>query len=178
MGSGHRASAHIEPRGQYSVSLLASLEGTAFSEWVLISMLGFPTLIALHSVGMGVAVGLSLIVTLRLNRVITGIDARLLPRLLTVAVSGFVLNLITGLALFVSRGTEYIASGIFLLKMLLVIVSAAILFWLRRHLIALAQMPDGEAVDSSAKQMSVVFTVTWFCAVITGRLIAYLSDLY
>jgi hypothetical protein len=89
-----------------------------------------------------------------------------------------VLNLITGLALFVSRGTEYIASGIFLLKMLLVIVSAAILFWLRRQLTVSAQMTDIQAVDGRVQQMSVVFTVTWFCAVVTGRLIAYLSDLY
>jgi len=160
------------------MGFLETLEATAFAKWVLISMLGFPTLIALHSIGMGVAVGLSLIVTMRLNRVITGIDARLLPRLLTLAVSGFVLNLVTGLALFVSRGTEYIASGIFLLKMLFVIVSAAILFWLRRQLIVAAQMTDVRTADHRAKQMSVVFTVTWFCAVITGRLIAYLSDLY
>ena len=160
------------------MGFLEALEATAFADWVLISMLGFPTLIALHSIGMGVAVGLSLIVALRLNRVITSLDARLLPRLLTLAVSGFVLNLITGLALFVSRGTEYIASGIFLLKMLFVVISAAIMFWLRRRLIVAAQMADAQVVDGRAIQMSVVFTVTWLCAVITGRLIAYLSDLY
>ena len=160
------------------MGVLEALEATAFADWVLISMLGFPTLIALHSIGMGVAVGLSLIVTLRLNRIIMSFDARLLPRLLTLAVSGFVLNLITGLALFVSRGTEYIASGIFLLKMLFVGVSAAILFWLRRHLIAAVQTTAIREAHDRARQMSVVFTVTWFCAVVTGRLIAYLSDLY
>ena len=160
------------------MGFLEALEATAFADWVLISMLGFPTLIALHSIGMGVAVGLSLIVTLRLNRVIERIDALLLPRLLTLAVGGFVLNLITGLALFASRGSEYITSGIFLLKMLFVTVSAAILFWLRRQLLVSPPVTDVRAVDDGAKRMSVVFTATWFCAVITGRLIAYLSDLY
>ena len=68
------------------MSFLAYLEATAFSEWVLISMLGFPTLIALHSVGMGVAVGLSLMIALRLNELLVDFDADLLPNFLGVAV--------------------------------------------------------------------------------------------
>ena len=153
------------------MSLLAYLESTAFADWVLISMLGFPTLIALHSVGMGVAVGLSLIAALRLNGVLAGMNAALIPCLLTVAVYGFWLNLVTGLALFVSRGTDYISSTIFLLKMFLVIVSAAILFRLRRRV-------GGEHADATTRRLAVVVSVTWFGAVATGRLIAYLSDLY
>ena len=160
------------------MSLLAYLESTAFADWVLISMLGFPTLIALHSVGMGVAVGLSLIAALRLNGVLVGMKATLLPRLLTVAVYGFWLNLVTGLALFVSRGTDYISSAIFLLKMFLVIVSAAILFRLRRRVGAAALLAGGEHADGTTRRLAVVVSVTWFGAVATGRLIAYLSDLY
>ena len=160
------------------MSLLAYIESTAFADWVLISMLGFPTLIALHSVGMGVAVGLSLITALRLNGVLGGMNAALIPRLLTVAVYGFWLNLVTGLALFFSRGTDYISSTIFLLKMFLVIVSAAILFRLRRRVGAAAPLTDGEHVDGTTKRLAVVVSMTWFGAVVTGRLIAYLSDLY
>jgi hypothetical protein len=141
-------------------------------------MLGFPTLIALHSVGMGVAVGLSLIAALRLNGVLVGMSSALIPRLLTVAVYGFWLNLVTGLALFVSRGTDYITSTIFLLKMFLVIVSAAILFRLRRRVGAIAPLADGEHIDGTTRRMAAIVSVTWFGAVATGRLIAYLSDLY
>jgi len=141
-------------------------------------MLGFPTLIALHSVGMAVAVGLSLIVTLHLYQVLSGLRAQLIPRFLGIAVWGFILNLVTGLALFVSRGPAYLASSIFLIKMLLVAISAAILFWLRRRLEHLALTAEVPAADIAAKNMSLVSTVTWFGAVIAGRLIAYLSDLY
>lgn len=160
------------------MSLLAYLETTPFADWVLISMLGFPTLIALHSVGMGVAVGLSLIAALRLNGVLAGMNAALIPRLLTVAVYGFWLNLVTGLALFVSRGTDYITSTIFLLKMSLVLVSAAILFRLRRRVGVAGALVDGAHADGSTRRLAVVVSVTWFGAVATGRLIAYLSDLY
>ena len=141
-------------------------------------MLGFPTLIALHSVGMAVAVGLSLMVTLHLNQVFTGFNVQLIPRILSVAVWGFILNLITGLALFVSRGPEYIDSYIFLIKMLLVVISAIILFWLRQHLRLTKLTTEVSVADRTAKNMSLFSTVTWFGAVIAGRLIAYLSDLY
>ncbi len=160
------------------MNILAYLEASAFSEWVLISMLGFPTLIALHSVGMAVAVGLSFMVTLHLNQVFTGFNVQLIPRILSVAVWGFILNLITGLALFVSRGPEYIDSYIFLIKMLLVVISAIILFWLRQHLQPVKLTTEASVADRIAKNMSLVSTVTWFGAVIAGRLIAYLSDLY
>ena len=141
-------------------------------------MLGFPTLIALHSVGMAVAVGLSFMVTLHLNQLFTGFSAQLIPRLLSIAIWGFFLNLITGLSLFVSRGPEYIDSYIFLIKMLLVVISAIILFWLRQHLRPTKVTTEKSVADTLAKNLSLISTVTWFGAVIAGRLIAYLSDLY
>jgi len=141
-------------------------------------MLGFPALIALHSVGMAVAVGLSLIVTLHFNQVLTGFNVQLIPRLLSIAVWGFTLNLFTGLALFISRGTDYIDSTVFLIKMLLVTISAIILFWLRQRLKPMNLTTEGPVADRTAKHLSLVSTVTWFGAVIAGRLIAYLSDLY
>lgn len=160
------------------MSLLAYLEDSAVSYWLSISMLGFPTLIALHSVGMAVVVGLSLMIALRLNGIITGIDAPLVQRLITVAGWGFILNFLTGLALFITRGTEYITSGIFLLKMLLVIASAAMLFWLRERLKPNEPASVVLVTDRTAKSLSLVAAATWIGAVVTGRLIAYLSDLY
>jgi len=141
-------------------------------------MLGFPTLIALHSVGMAVAVGLSFMVTLHLYQVFTGLNSQLIPKLLSIAVWGFVLNLITGLALFVSRGPDYVESYVFLIKMLLVIISAIILFWLRQHLKLVTLVTESSVADRTAKNMSLLSALTWFGAVIAGRLIAYLSDLY
>ena len=159
------------------MALLTYLEDSALSQWLGISMLGFPTLIALHSVGMAVAVGLSLIVTLRLYRVVPGLDNWLIPRLLNLALWGFVLNLITGLALFITRGTEYISSAIFLIKMLLVLIGAMIMFriWLQLE----RSGPNAVTAEvDSVRVMSLVSTVSFIGAVIAGRLIAYLSDLY
>ena len=160
------------------MDFLNQLEASAFAQWLSISMAGFPTLIALHSVGMAVAVGLSLIVTLHLYRIVDGLHADLLPRLLTLAIWGFTLNFVTGLALFITRGQDYIQSLIFLTKMALVLISAIAMFWLRGRLTPTEGVFKPAAVDSLARRVSLFATITWFGGVVTGRLIAYLSDIY
>ena len=160
------------------MNFLRILESTAFSEWVLTSMLGFPTVIALHSIGMAVAAGLTLIVTLYLNRVIAGIAAARLPGILRIATWGFMLNLVTGLMLFVPRGTDYLANTTFLVKMLLVLVSAAILLWLKSHIARLARQSADVCGSVPARRLSLVSSATWIGAIVTGRLIAYLGSVY
>ena len=160
------------------MELLEQLEASALSQWLSISLAGFPTLIALHSVGMGIVVGLSLMICLRLNCVLSGIRAETIPRLLDVAIWGFTLNLVTGLAIFITRAPAYITSAVFLIKMMLVVVSAAILFWLRRRLRTISEATEAELVTGLVRQLSVFASLSWFGAVVTGRLIAYLSSIY
>lgn len=160
------------------MELLERLASSAFADWLSVSLFGFPTLIALHSVGMGAIVGLTLMVCLRLHDVFAGIGPQVLPRLLTVAVWGFYLNLATGLCIFITRANEYAAATIFLVKMAFVILSTVLVFWLRRRLRPWALETGELPVDPVAKTVSLVASITWFAAVLAGRLIAYLSDLY
>ena len=141
-------------------------------------MLGFPTMIALHSIGMAVAAGLTIVVTLYLYRIVSGIAEAHLTGFLRIATWGFMLNLVTGLTLFVPRGSEYIANVTFLVKMLLVLISATILFWLKSHLAKLAK-GSGEACDNvPARRLSLVSSASWIGAIVSGRLIAYVGTIY
>ncbi len=160
------------------MNFLEILEATAFSEWVLTSMLGFPTLIALHSIGMAVAAGLTIVVTLYLNRFLAGVADANLPGFLRIATWGFMLNLVTGLTLFVARGTDYITNITFLVKMLLVLISGAILVWLKSHLAELAKGSREVCHNVAARRLSLVCSATWIGAIITGRLIAYVGTIY
>ncbi len=142
-------------------------------------MLGFPTVIALHSIGMAVAVGLTITVALCLNGFLGQFADRHLPRFLRIAMWGFLLNLVTGVALFVPRGSDYIGNATFVVKMMLVLVSGTLLAWLAAHLAELARTNVREVRHSvSARRISLVSSVTWIGAVITGRLIAYLGSVY
>ena len=160
------------------MAFLEYLASSELSHWMSVSMAGFPTLIALHSVGMGAAVGLSMAVTLRLYGVLPDLGSFPVRRLLDVAMWGFTLNLVTGLVLVISRGPEYLASGINMLKMLLVFGGAVLTLAVRQRVRALVSSSGALVDDSVARTMSLIATLAWFGAVVTGRLIAYLSDLY
>ena len=160
------------------MTVLEYLEASRLSQWLSISMAGGPTLLALHSVGMAVVVGLSLMIALRLHGVLPGPGIERLPGLLKVTAWGFALNVLTGLGFFITRGPEYISSAIFLMKMALVAVSAALTAWLWRRLAPRARTTAGPPIDGVARTLSFAATLTWFGAVVAGRLIAYLSDLY
>ena len=69
-------------------------------------------------------------------------------------------------------------SVVFLLKIALVAVGAFILFWLKRRLGRTTLTTDVLVTDSMARGLSVLCAATWIGAVVSGRLIAYLSDLY
>ena len=94
------------------MNFLEILESTAFSGWVLTSMLGFPTLIALHSIGMAVAAGLTIVVALFLNRVFAGITEAKLPGVLRIATWGFMLNAVTGVSKFVGYLSLLLWAGV------------------------------------------------------------------
>ena len=160
------------------MNLLEILESTAFSGWVLTSMLGFPTLIALHSIGMAVAAGLTIVVTLYLHRFVPGIPEAKLPGFLRIAMWGFTLNLVTGLAIFFPRGTDYITNVTFLVKMLLVLISAAILAWLKSHLTQLVKVSRDLCSSVPARRLSLLSSAAWIGAIVTGRLIAYVGSVY
>jgi len=160
------------------MGLMQALQNSALAEWLSVSMLGAPTLIAIHSVGMAVAVGLALIVAMRLNGWLGDLSARQLGRLLDVALGGFALNFITGLGIFVTRAAEYVVSYMFMTKMLFVILSIGTLLLLRERL---GRTPTSDAyagADAIARRLSLASVAFWFGAVISGRLIAYLSELY
>ncbi len=156
--------------------MLQALEASAFSEWVLVSFWGFPVMIALHSVGMGIAAGLGSVLALRVNGLLSGISVPTLGPLVRVAWWGFGLNLVTGVILLVPRISEYLVDITFLVKMALVLISAALLYFIQRALAAgrYQQLPDQAAV----RFLGWLSIVTWVGAITAGRWIAYLSPLY
>ena len=158
------------------MEFLSYLAASKVSDWLLVSMWGFPTLIALHSVGMGVVVGIAFTTALQLNGIVAPFSEETMPKLLTVGIWGFTLNFLTGVTIFITRAPEYIVNVTFLVKMLLVIIGAVILVLLRQRLVS--HEPVVAGVDRVARRMSVVGATSWFAAVVAGRLIAYLSNLY
>ncbi len=158
---------------------LEALEATAFAEWVNTAMLGFPLVIALHSVGMAAIVGVSLIASVHAIRPIDGLSGSQLLPAMSLARAGLILNAVTGIMLFVSRGSEYILNPAFLLKLVLVLLGS-ILSLVLFQTCARSASPVADNNGGAAafpRPLAIANILVWFGAVATGRLIAYVQNI-
>lgn len=157
------------------MDLFTWLEGSALSTWVreAPTIWAFATIITLHTFGMGVLVGASAVVDLRLLGIGRTIPLAPLRSLFPVMWAGFWLNLVTGSVLFAadasSRGTQWL----FFVKLSFVAVGVTTMVLIKRHLYGGNAEP---AVATGAmKRLAAVSLLVWVVAVVTGRLLAYVQ---
>ena len=157
------------------LDLLAWIEGTAFSTWTRESpsLWAYPTILTLHTFGLGVVVGLSAVIDLRLLDRGRRIPLSSLLAFFPLIGAAFALNAATGIALFMSAATTKGVQPVFYLKLMLI----GFALWdtvLARRLIR-DGAARGEIVDRGrAHLIASTSLVLWAAAITTGRLMAYL----
>jgi hypothetical protein len=111
------------------------LEGSALSTWVreAPTIWAFATILTLHTFGMGVLVGASAVLDLRLLGIGRTIALAPLRTLFPVMWGGFWLNLVTGSVLFAADATSRGTQWLFLVKLLFVAVGVATMVLIKRH---------------------------------------------
>src|SRR5262245_62599980 len=153
--------------------MLQTLENSAFSQWVVgsDSLLAYPTILTLHTVGMALVVGAAVIVDLRTLGVGEAIQLETLRQAYRVFWCGFVINLISGLVLFASEATTKGVQPVFYVKITLIAVALAITSAIRRRMLT----PSGtDANATSSRPLAIASLVLWGAAIVAGRLMAYL----
>jgi hypothetical protein len=153
------------------VGFLVWLEATGLADWVRMSVPGYPSMIALHAIGMAVMVGLSLVIDLRVLGLFAGIPLQSLQRFFGLAWVGFGINFLSGSALFSAQATSYIVDWVFMTKMALVVLGAMTAAILQP---AVAKAGPAGTVSGGMKAVAAVAIVFWIVAIVMGRLTAYL----
>lgn len=167
---------HNENAWGDGVELMAWIEDTALAEWVQISAWGYPMMITLHSVGLAIVVGLAVAIDLRLLGRFRAIPFVSLKTFFGVAWVGFLVNFLSGAALFSSKAaSNYITNVPFLIKMGFVLAGVATIGYQQT---ALARLGDAHGADvvvpRGLRTAALVSLLVWAGATVTGRLIAYL----
>ena len=156
------------------MTFFESLEASRVAEWVAASIWGYPITLTAHSVGLSIVVGILFVLNLRLLGLLKGIPLDALRSLLKVALAGFLLNVVSGLALFSSQATYFITHPAFLVKISAIILASldAVLIQrlLRKHG---ADWGAGTAVPSGTRLLALASLLLWLGAITAGRLIAY-----
>lgn len=157
--------------------MLSWLEASALAEWARTSpsIWAYPTLLTLHTAGLGIVVGACSVVDLRLLGFAPRIRLGALAPLFPLVWWAFALNAATGFVLFIADATTKSQQTVFYVKLaciaLAVGATAAIGRVVRRPTDPTAPEPG---VAATAKALAVLSLALWTAAIVAGRLMAYL----
>lgn len=138
------------------------------------SLLAYPSVLFLHTLGLGLLVGISAVVDLRLLGVGRTLPAKPLDRLFPIMWVGFWLNAISGTMLAIADASVRFINPLFYIKLALIAVAVAILMVIRRKVFRNAAF-DFDHIPSNIRVMAGVSLFCWIAATTAGRLLAYVG---
>ena len=154
--------------------MLTWLENTAYSQWILTGLTGWPLVLSMHAIGLAIAVGMVFAMNLRLLGLYTSISLASTQRLLTFAWIGIALNIFSGFSLFMTQASFYVTSPPFLVKITAIILGIVALVITQKTLTRETSSWGATGVSSKGRNLAIASLALWTLAVVTGRLIAYL----
>jgi hypothetical protein len=136
----------------------------------------WPFMENLHFTGLSIMFGSLLVIDLRVIGVTKVIPMHGALKLIPLAIIGFAINLITGIAFYMGDPFRYTGNLAFQWKMALIIIAGinALWFWFGEHA-KLSKLADGVDAEFSAKVIAALSLCIWIVVIILGRLIPYLE---
>jgi len=158
------------------MAFFRGLQESAFTDWFLgsASIWTYPTVLTLHTMGMAILVGASFVVNLRVLQVAGEIPLQRLAPLYRLIWFGFVINLCSGLVLFVTQAADRVQDPVFYVKL----GSIAVALWFG----VLVKRASIDAVDAPqvtpprSRRLAAGALGMWTVAIVAGRLMAYLHS--
>lgn len=137
------------------------------------SLFGFPFILFLHTLGLGMLAGVSIAIAVWLLRERTLEHAARLTGLISVLWLGFGINAVSGLALLLAYPAKALTNPVFYAKLVLVAVGVYAIARINRELFPGGRGGAGTAITVGAKRWAIVSLAVWAAAIFTGRLLAY-----
>lgn len=155
--------------------MLSWMETTAYSEWIVAGLVGWPLMLSMHAIGLAIIVGIMFTLNLRMLGYFKPIPYVALNDLMAFGWIGIALNVFSGFSLFMAQATFYVTSFPFLVKITFIILGIANLYYTQK---ILKRDAAGWDAADAVPQISMILAGSslafWILAVVGGRLIAYL----
>jgi hypothetical protein len=145
-------------------SFLIWLESTAFSVWMRESpsVFAFPSILAVHTIGLGLLAGIDVAHDLRVLGVAPRVPLAEFNRFLPLMWLGLWMNVVSGIALLIAYPIKALTNPVFYLKLALVATAIVLVKVIRR-----APPPR------RLRMLAGLSVACWASAIVTGRLLAY-----
>jgi hypothetical protein len=160
--------------------VIEAIENSEYAQWMLgESLLGWPTMLTIHAFGTAVVLGFIFIIDLRLIGFFRTIPYSSLLRLFPVMWVAVVFQVISGVSLWTTKPTKYLADPAFLSKFTFVVVGFFVtVFFYRTIKREAADWEAAGTVSSRGIKFVGATFLAWAAVLIAGRLTAYLGALY
>jgi hypothetical protein len=130
--------------------------------------------LTLHTVGMAMLVGASIIVHLRVWHVGAAIPMAQFRWLYRIIWTGFAVNLLSGLVLFVTEAADRVVDPVFYIKLAAIFAALSLGIVVKRRVID-TDRPIQPSNTTPARALSAASLALWTTAIVAGRLMAYLK---
>ena len=159
------------------------LEDTAVSTWVResTSLLAFPFILYLHTLGLALIAGLSSAVALAIIVLRERAPYSSLAKLFPYMWIGFAINVLSGIALLIAYPAKALTNPVFYIKMIAIAIAVGILLWLQGHFVRGSFAPAATVHDEHPTTLSRAtfrraawsLLGLWLIATVAGRMLAY-----
>ena len=155
--------------------VLESIENSGFSTWVreTPSVLGYSTVLALHTFGMSFLVGLTAMIALRSLGFARGLPLAPMEKFFPLIIAGFWVNAVTGVVLTMLAARSFFSNPDFYIKLVAIAGAIISMRMMRASLFSGQGRVDRDPVPIKARIEAVAMLAFWAIAVTSGRLIAY-----
>jgi len=155
---------------------LTWLQESEFSQWVgaAPTLLAYPTILTLHTVGLSIVVGTCVLVDLRLLGVASDVPLSVFRTSSRLVWGGFIVNAITGGLLFLPDAEHKAFQLIFHVKLALIVI--AMWLYVRIGRLVFSRQPSAghPFVPREARLLAALSLIAWTGATVAGRLMAYI----
>ena len=158
------------------MEFLQRLENARFSQWVTQSpsILAFPTILLLHTYGMGILVGLVGGIDLRILGFAPALPLAPMQEFFPIVWVAFWVNAITGTILLVADATTKLTNPDFGVKMIFVLLGVINLRIVQKRVFREPDITQG-VLPANARMLAVTSLIFWLGAITSGRLLAYVG---
>ena len=136
------------------------------------SIMAFPFILILHTVGLGFLVGANVAVNGRVLGLARGVPVLSMRRYYRVMWAGFWVNAFSGVLLLIAYPTKALTNPVFYLKLAMIAAALWMARAIRRHAEA-APVAAGMPASQTLRALALAGMACWLIAIFAGRFLAY-----
>lgn len=160
------------------MGILESLQNSGFATWVRESpsLLAYPLFITLHTIGLGLLVGISAGISFRILGVAADLPLAPMERYFRFMWLGFWFNALSGVVLFITEPVRFLSLPVFYIKLAAIVTGVLVMRRLWTGVFRNPAMLGARTVPPKSRTLAAAALTAWGVAILAGRVTSYTTD--